>query len=156
TTDQAAQPRRTATPRGRARTAEEVAVQVPAEDTPALTGEVVGARVSPIEWALYGAFTIIGAILRFWDLGARALHHDESLHATYSWYLWQCLTSNAWKCITGTNPGTAYYYDPMMHGPYQFHGNALIYLIFGPTNDAARMNAALCGTALIILPILLR
>src|SRR2546427_8380487 len=114
--EQAARPRRSAAPRGRARTAEEVPAP-PAEETQALTGEIVDARVSPIEWALYGAFTIIGAIMRFWDLGARALHHDESLHATYSWYLWEKLT--------GVAPGQGYHYDPMMHGPYQFHGNAL-------------------------------
>ncbi|HTD77629.1 MAG TPA: flippase activity-associated protein Agl23, partial [Chloroflexota bacterium] len=146
----------TVQPRGRARPASEFAVQAPVDATQALTGEVVGARVSPIEWALYGAFTLIGAIMRFWDLGTRALHHDESLHATYSWYLWECLKNNVWQCVTGGNPGAEYHYDPMMHGPYQFHGNALIYLVFGPTITAARMNAAICGTALIILPILLR
>jgi uncharacterized protein (TIGR03663 family) len=145
-----------ARPRGRARPAEELAVQAPVDATQALTGEVVGARVSPIEWALYGAFTVIGAIMRFWDLGTRALHHDESLHATYSWYLWECLKNNVWRCVTGGNPGAEYHYDPMMHGPYQFHGNALMYFIFGVNNASARLDAALCGTALIILPILLR
>ena len=44
----------------------------------------------------------------------------------------------------------------MMHGPYQFHGNALMYLLFGVSSASARYNAALCGTALILLPILLR
>ena len=117
-------------------------------ETRSLSGDVVGARVSMVEWALYGAFFFIGAIMRFWDLGSRALHHDESLHATYSWYLWQRLTGNS--------PTAEYHYDPMMHGPYQFHGNALMYLIFGPSDWAARLNAALCGTALIALPFLLR
>ncbi|MCA1598317.1 MAG: TIGR03663 family protein, partial [Chloroflexi bacterium] len=39
---------------------------------------------------------------------------------------------------------------------YQFHGNALMYLIFGPSDWSVRLNAALCGTALIALPFLLR
>src|SRR5262245_14697358 len=28
-----------------------------------------------------------GPVLRFWDLGAKAYHHDESLHAFYAWRL---------------------------------------------------------------------
>ncbi len=132
---------------------ETTAAETPREldgETRSLSGDVVGARVSTVEWALYGAFFFIGAIMRFWDLGSRALHHDESLHATYSWYLWERLT--------GTNLSAApeYHYDPMMHGPYQFHGNALMYLIFGPSDWSARLNAAICGTALIALPFLLR
>jgi len=127
--------------------------ETPREDEGArsLSGDVVGARVSTIEWVLYGGFIVIGAIMRFWDLGSRALHHDESLHATYSWYLWERLTGTN----LGANP--EYHYDPMMHGPYQFHGNALMYLLTGgPSDWAARLNAALCGTALIALPFLLR
>jgi uncharacterized protein (TIGR03663 family) len=131
---------------------ETTAAETPREEqeTRSLSGDVVGARVSTVEWALYGAFFFIGLIMRLWDLGSRALHHDESLHATYSWYLWERLT--------GTNLSAApeYHYDPMMHGPYQFHGNALMYLIFGPSDWSVRLNAALCGTALIALPFLLR
>jgi len=148
-TEQAVRPRGAVRRPARTETA---AAETPREleETRSLSGDVVGARVSAVEWALYGAFFFIGAIMRFWDLGSRALHHDESLHATYSWYLWERLT--------GTNLSAApeYHYDPMMHGPYQFHGNALMYLIFGPSDWSARLNAALCGTALIALPFLLR
>jgi predicted membrane-bound mannosyltransferase len=28
----------------------------------------------------------VGLITRVVDLGVRAMHHDESLHATFSWY----------------------------------------------------------------------
>jgi len=110
----------------------------------------MGTRPSGLEWGLYGFIVLVGALMRFWDLGSRALHHDESLHATYSWYLWERLTGTN----LASNP--EYHYDPMMHGPYQFHGNALMYLIFGPSEGAARLNAALCGTVLIALPFLLR
>jgi hypothetical protein len=41
------------------------------------------------ELALYALFIGVGAVLRFWDLGARAFHHDESLHAQYAWYLFR-------------------------------------------------------------------
>jgi len=141
---------------------EAAAAETPREldgDTRSLSGDIVGARVSMVEWALYGAFFFIGLIMRLWDLGSRALHHDESLHATYSWYLYKSITWNFWAAITGTNPGSGYeyHYDPMMHGPYQFHINALMYLIFGgPSDWAVRLNAAFCGTALIALPFLLR
>ncbi len=153
TTEQIARPG-TAVPRGRTRNRAAGDEQQAALDEPgqpeavSLSGDIAGTRVTRLEWAIYGAFTLIGALMRFWDLGSRALHHDESLHATYSWYLWEK--------ITGANPSMDYHYDPMMHGPYQFHLNAFFMLIFGPNAAAARMNAALCGTALIILPILLR
>ena len=26
-------------------------------------------------------------VFRYWDLDQRAMHHDESLHALYSWYI---------------------------------------------------------------------
>lgn len=150
TTEQIARPREAAAPCGRARTSgDQTPAEAPSSDAAlTLSGEAVAARVTTLEWILYSAVTIIGAIMRFWDLGSRALHHDESLHATYSWYLWEKLT--------GANPAMDYHYDPMMHGPYQFHGNALMFLIFGVSVASARLNAAICGTALIILPILLR
>ncbi len=36
------------------------------------------------ETLAFAAIFLIAFGLRFWDLGARAMHHDESLHATYS------------------------------------------------------------------------
>src|SRR5690606_549233 len=67
-----------------------------------------------VEWALahkaalalLSLMTIAGA-LRLWGLGGMALHHDESLHAQFSWYLYD---------------GRGYQHDPLMHGPFQFHG----------------------------------
>ncbi len=35
------------------------------------------------EMAGYGALLLTATVMRLWDLGARALHHDESLHAFY-------------------------------------------------------------------------
>ena len=79
--------------------------------------------------------------MRLWDLGSRAMHHDESLHALYSWYLVQ---------------GNGYIHNPLMHGPFQFHGTAFVYFLFGSGEATARLLPALFGTALVGLPFLFR
>ncbi len=83
----------------------------------------------------------LAAVLRLWDLGARALHHDESLHAEFAWYLYQ---------------GRGYVHDPLMHGPFQFHAVAAIYFLFGATDFTARLLPAMFGTILVGMPYLLR
>jgi len=89
----------------------------------------------------YAALFAAALVLHFWDLGARAMHHDESLHATYSYYLYH---------------GTGYKHDPLMHGPVLFHLTALMYFLFGVTDATARLSAAFAGTALVLTPLLLR
>mgnify|MGYP003323411010 FL=1 len=54
--------------------------------------------------------------LRIWDIDMRVLHHDESLHAYYSWVLYK---------------GDGYVHNPMMHGPFQFFLTASLFKIFG-------------------------
>src|SRR5262245_12125171 len=93
------------------------------------------------EIAPYLVLAIVGFALRLYDVGHRALHHDESLHAVYSWYLYI---------------GRGYIHDPLMHGPYQFHVPALIYFLFGANDVTARLTAVLHGTGIIILPYFLR
>jgi uncharacterized protein (TIGR03663 family) len=87
------------------------------------------------------ALTVIGLLLRLYHLGDRALHHDESLHSVYSWYLYI---------------GRGYVHDPLMHGPYQFHVMALMYFLFGASDFTARLAAVLHGTGIIFLPYFLR
>src|SRR5579871_6286040 len=94
-----------------------------------------------VEAWLYVGLVMLAAVLRFTDLGARALHHDESLHATYSWYFAQ---------------GRGYVHDPLMHGPLLFHMTALVYLLFGSSDATSRFAPALFGTALVLVPLLLR
>lgn len=98
---------------------------------------------SQLNWELvaYGTLIALALVLRLWDLGSRMLHHDESLHATYSWYLYI---------------GRGYRHDPLMHGPFLFHLNALIYLLFGVSDATARLAPALFGTAIVGLPYFLR
>lgn len=87
------------------------------------------------------AFVVDGLLLRLIDLGARAMHHDESLHGTYAWYFAE---------------GRGYFHDPLMHGPLQFHLIAALFKLFGDGETMSRLPAALLGTALIASPLLLR
>jgi uncharacterized protein (TIGR03663 family) len=84
---------------------------------------------------------ILAMVTRLWDLGSRALHHDESLHTYYSWIF---------------SEGLGYTHHPMMHGPFLFHFNALSYLLFGASDYTSRLTAALFGIVLVMLPWLLR
>jgi uncharacterized protein (TIGR03663 family) len=80
--------------------------------------------------------------LRLYELGVKAIHHDESLHATYSWYFMR------WS--------PPYVHDPLMHGPFQFHAMAAVFKLIGDSDFTARIPAALSGTALVFTPLLLR
>ena len=82
---------------------------------------------------------IVGFLLRIHDIGVRALHHDESLHATYR----------------GTC-GRGYVHDPLMHGPEQFHVNALLFFLFGDNDVTARLQYVLLGTFMIGMPYFVR
>ena len=95
-----------------------------------------------LETFLWLLLILAAALTRFWDLGYRALHHDESLHAYYSWVF-----------AEGTQP---YVHHPLMHGPFLFHMNALVYLMFGASDATSRFAPALAGVALVALPWLLR
>ncbi|MBM4416531.1 MAG: TIGR03663 family protein, partial [Chloroflexi bacterium] len=88
------------------------------------------------------AIAAVALALRLYELGVRALHHDESLHATYSWYF--------------QHARPLYRHDPLMHGPFQFHAMAGFFKLFGDGDAMARMPAALAGTALVLTPLLLR
>jgi uncharacterized protein (TIGR03663 family) len=79
--------------------------------------------------------------MRLWDVGSRAVSHDESLHLFYSW---------------GLSQGNGYEHNPLMHGPFQFFGNALNFIVFGDSDFTARLLPALFGAALVLLPFFLR
>lgn len=94
-----------------------------------------------MEGVLYLSMIVTAAFTRFWDLGSRALHHDESLHAYYSWLL---------------ATGHGYVHNPLMHGPFLFHANALVYTLFGASDASSRYLPALTGILLVATPWLLR
>jgi uncharacterized protein (TIGR03663 family) len=108
---------------------------------PAQAPRAVAPFTITLEGALYGVILVAAVLTRFWDLGSRALHHDESLHAYFSWLL---------------ATGQGYTHDPLMHGPFLFHMNALVFALLGDSDASSRYSAALFGVILVSLPILLR
>ena len=88
------------------------------------------------------AFAMVGLVLRLWQLGVRPIHHDESLHGSYTYGL------------MGAQP-PHYYYDPLMHGPLQFHMYGFFFALFGSSPFALRLWPVCAGTALILAPWLL-
>lgn len=93
-----------------------------------------------LTWIVFG-LVLVALTLRVFDLGARAMHHDESLHAFFSWSLAE---------------GRGYRHDPLLHGPFQFHVIAGFFALFGDTETITRLPAALFGTSLVLTPILFR
>jgi uncharacterized protein (TIGR03663 family) len=94
-----------------------------------------------VEQGLFMAIIVIAFALRIWDVGARAMHGDESVHA---WFAWQLFT------------GQGYQYDPVYHGPLQFPITALFFFLFGDSETSGRLLAVLTGTALVGMPYFLR
>lgn len=94
-----------------------------------------------VETLLYLAIGLLSVFLHLWALGERALHHDETLHAVYSWYLYV---------------GRGYIHDPLLHGPFLYHFGALMYLLFGDNDATARLGVAIFGIVLTLTPYLLR
>lgn len=91
--------------------------------------------------ALFLAIMALAAVLRFWELGARTFHGDEAIHAGFAWQL---------------ADGRGYVHNPLTHGPFQFFGTALIFVLFGDSDYTARVLPALFGAALVALPFLFR
>jgi len=86
------------------------------------------------------AYTVIffaAVLTRFWDLGARVMSHDESLHTRFAWNLYQ---------------GDGFAHTPLMHGPLLFHATAFFYLLFGDNDFTARIYPALLGVVLVMTP----
>ncbi|MEE8362725.1 MAG: flippase activity-associated protein Agl23, partial [Dehalococcoidia bacterium] len=97
----------------------------------------------PLRWEVGAYFTLalIAALMRFWDLGGRAVHHDESLHGYYAWLLYT---------------GKGFVHNPLMHGPFQFHLDAASFFLLGDSDFSLRAPSALFGVGLVLMPWLLR
>lgn len=109
------------------------------------------------QW-LWVAVVLLAAVLRYWGGGDKPLHHDESMHAFYS-------------LMFARNP-SGYQYDPLLHGPFQFHAEGIVFAVIlwleglfraGSAsghpwiNDTtARFLPAFFGTAIVALPYGLR
>jgi uncharacterized protein (TIGR03663 family) len=110
---------------------------------------------NPIEWLgtpfawgltrgqaiLVLALFVVTLLSRFWNVGDRAMHHDESMHAKFAW---------------DTFKGNIYKYNPLLHGPFQFLSVATSFWLFGSTEATARAVPAIFGVALVGLSVLWR
>jgi uncharacterized protein (TIGR03663 family) len=94
-----------------------------------------------LEHAIYAGILALGVAVRLWDVGSRAMHGDEAVHAWLAWNLYS---------------GTGYQYDPVYHGPLQFIVTAGFFFLFGDSEVSARLMAVIFGSCLIALPIFLR
>ena len=94
-----------------------------------------------LEVALYILLLCVAVFSRFYDLDSRVMSHDESLHTQFSWYLAE---------------GRGFSHDPLMHGTFQMHAVALSYFLFGASDTAARIPAALFGVIAVGLVLLFR
>ncbi|MDI6902975.1 MAG: TIGR03663 family protein [Methanocellales archaeon] len=90
---------------------------------------------------IYALIIIIAMVLRFYNLDARPYHHDESVHAYFSYQLFRYGT---------------YAYNPMWHGPFQYHLTASLYRLFWNSDWIGRVMPAIFGVFLVTLPFALR
>ena len=100
------------------------------------------ARRIEVDWVLVAYVLVFAAAfaLRFWDLGARALHHDESIHARWAWDLAQ----------------GSYTHSPVFHGPLLYVVQGFTFVVFTATDYTARISPALFGMAVVAAPFALR
>jgi uncharacterized protein (TIGR03663 family) len=89
---------------------------------------------NPREALAWLALLLVAVASRLADLGARAMNHDESLHAFYSF---QLLSSGSYR------------HDPAYHGPLLYYINAVVYALVGDSDSTARLAPALAGVGLI-------
>ncbi len=82
------------------------------------------------------AILILAIILRFAFLDLKLFHHDEAIHA---WFSYQLLT-------TGN-----YLYDPVYHGPILYYITASMFALFGDSDLVGRILPRIAGCALIPL-----
>jgi uncharacterized protein (TIGR03663 family) len=79
---------------------------------------------------------IIAFFVRFWQLDLKLFHHDEAIHA---WFSYNLLTQGAWA------------YDPSYHGPFLYFVTAGMFSLLGDSDLVARILPALFGFLLIPL-----
>jgi len=83
---------------------------------------------------------LLAVVSRFVDLGVRAISHDEVNHVIPAYSLYS---------------GQGYSYDPLSHGPLQFHMMALSYALFGDNDFTSRIPAAVFSVAAVAVAMLL-
>src|SRR5438876_10710585 len=98
--------------------------------TTAFLDRVIDLSKANWEVLFFVGLMLVAVLTRLMDLGPRALHHDESIHAYYS---------NLYS------RGGGYNYDPTYHGPFLYHMVALGFFLFGSTDAMARILPIIFG-----------
>ena len=94
-----------------------------------------------VEWSIYAGLVLIALAMRLYDLGGRAVHHDESLHGYFAYQLFN---------------GSGYDHNPLMHGMFLFHSIATSFFLVGDSDFSMRLPMALFGTGLVLVPLILK
>ena len=103
-----------------------------------------GTAAASKDWLLFGFIFAAGLLLRWLQLDAKPIHHDESLHLMYGWYFFD-------------HPDTGFYqYSAMLHGPLLYNLLRLAYNTLGVSAWAGRALVALLGSLFIFAPLLFR
>jgi len=98
-------------------------------------------RPVTLEQGLYVLILTLAFLVRIWDIGSRAMHGDEAVHAWTAWNLYS---------------GAGYHYDPIYHGPLQFLITSALFFFFGDSDATGRLLAVLVGTTLVAAPYFVR
>ncbi len=106
----------------------------PATPARGLDRPIIGSLT--LERCIYIAVFAVAVFTRLYIAGERPLHHDESIHAFFSWK------------ITQDGVGD-YQYDPVYHGPVLYYWTALVLRIFGDSDFTTRLSPGLFGLALV-------
>jgi uncharacterized protein (TIGR03663 family) len=101
-------------------------------------------NLAALNWEVvaFVGLMLVAAFTRLVDLGPRAFHHDESIHAFFSDYF---LKTGNYTTTSGFDGG----YDPTYHGPFLYHATALMFYLFGTNDYNARLAPAIFGIILV-------
>jgi uncharacterized protein (TIGR03663 family) len=89
----------------------------------------------------YGGITLFALVLRLVELADRPFQYDEGQIAYFSWRF----------STTGD-----YRYEPVLHGPLTYYLTSLSFLAGGASDFTARLVPALAGTAIVLIPAVIR
>ena len=89
-----------------------------------------------VEHVLHGVLFLIAIGLCAYHLGVRPYHHDESIHAFYSWKI-------------AREGVSAYRYDPVYHGLILYYSSAAMMALFGDSDFTGRLSAVLFGLGVL-------
>ncbi len=90
------------------------------------------------EKLIWLAIIVLAVVTRLWDLAPKAMHHDESIHAKFSYDMFKGVS--------------IYRYDPTWHGPVLYYMVTLAYfLLGGATEFSARFAPAMFGIGLVAI-----